>query len=225
MNFELDAGDVLLFRGEHLHSSELNVTDETRYVLTVRFAPSRPRVPELGRWHPWYDSRLVGTPLEPLSRWPSWGLLRFARHRLEGWEARLRHRLKWRRAPDGTGQEAHGNLPEASHDADKPAVETSHLPEELLIDAADLPVGIIRAVSPSVCVLRTEQGLCAFARHCTHEGADLAFGYYQDDRVRCAWHHLSFHPRSGKQPCQSLKPLKVFPLVKVGCEAYKIFRA
>lgn len=42
VNFELDAGDVLLFSGEHLHSSEINITDETRFVVSMRFTAKPP---------------------------------------------------------------------------------------------------------------------------------------------------------------------------------------
>ena len=64
---ELEPGDALVFRGEHLHASEINVTDETRYVLTVRFTASTPRYGEGLHWKPYTDLRLVGSALEPLA--------------------------------------------------------------------------------------------------------------------------------------------------------------
>ena len=39
----LEPGDVLIFHGEHLHSSALNLTAETRVVLSFRFTVGRPR--------------------------------------------------------------------------------------------------------------------------------------------------------------------------------------
>jgi nitrite reductase/ring-hydroxylating ferredoxin subunit len=39
----LDPGDVLIFHGEHLHSSALNLTAKTRVVLSFRFTVGRPR--------------------------------------------------------------------------------------------------------------------------------------------------------------------------------------
>ena len=226
MNFELDPGDVLLFRGEHLHSSELNITGETRYVLTARFTTSHPRFPEPeGRWRPWYDSRLVGTPLEPLSSWTSWWSLRFARYVLDRWNVRLLHPLRWIGTRSKTAQNTDGHVSEAPSGSTRPAAGAHGLFEDLVVDLSDLPIGAIRAVSPSVCVMRTEHDVCAFARYCTHEGADLQFGHYQDGRIRCAWHHVPFDPRSGEQPCQSLKPLKVFAATKVGSTLYKIHRA
>ena len=64
---ELEPGDALVFRGEHLHASEINVTDETRYVLTVRFTPSTPRYGEGVLWRPYTDLRLAGSALAPLA--------------------------------------------------------------------------------------------------------------------------------------------------------------
>jgi hypothetical protein len=64
---ELEPGDALVFRGEHLHASEINVTDETRYVLTVRFTPATPRYGEGVLWRPYTDLRLAGSALAPLA--------------------------------------------------------------------------------------------------------------------------------------------------------------
>ena len=44
VTFEMDPGDLLLFHGEHLHSSELNSTPWTRVVLTNRFSLQSPRI-------------------------------------------------------------------------------------------------------------------------------------------------------------------------------------
>jgi len=52
LNFELDPGDLLFFHGEFVHASELNVTDETRYVITTRFSTEPPIFKEGGN-SPW----------------------------------------------------------------------------------------------------------------------------------------------------------------------------
>jgi len=64
---ELEPGDALVFRGEHLHASEINVTDETRYVLTVRFTAGTPHYGEGLHWKPYTDLRLAGSALAPLA--------------------------------------------------------------------------------------------------------------------------------------------------------------
>ncbi|MGH8883608.1 MAG: phytanoyl-CoA dioxygenase family protein [Egibacteraceae bacterium] len=68
INFEMEPGDVLVFASDHLHASESNVTDETRYVLTKRLSLGAPRYsPQGDSWVPYYDTRLLGTALEPLA--------------------------------------------------------------------------------------------------------------------------------------------------------------
>lgn len=68
LRFEMEPGDILLFAGDHLHSSEPNTTDETRYVLTKRLSLGAPRYnPRGSGWVPYYDTRLLGTALHPLA--------------------------------------------------------------------------------------------------------------------------------------------------------------
>jgi ectoine hydroxylase-related dioxygenase (phytanoyl-CoA dioxygenase family) len=68
MRFDMEPGDILLFAGDHLHSSEPNTTDETRYVLTKRLSLGAPRYnPRGSGWVPYYDTRLFGTALQPLA--------------------------------------------------------------------------------------------------------------------------------------------------------------
>jgi hypothetical protein len=90
---ELDAGDMLLFSGEHLHASELNVTDETRYVLTVRFTPAAPRYGEGLRWRPYADLRLLGSPLPGLATLRSRLTAAWLRQRVQDARRVVRHRV------------------------------------------------------------------------------------------------------------------------------------
>lgn len=64
---ELEAGDLLLFDADHLHATVPNHTDETRVAITVRVVAGRLRFGPGPHWRPYYDRRLVGTPLEPLA--------------------------------------------------------------------------------------------------------------------------------------------------------------
>lgn len=58
VNFDMSPGDMLFFHGEMVHASELNRTDETRFVLTTRFSlqpPSFADDPHGGK-SPWITS-------------------------------------------------------------------------------------------------------------------------------------------------------------------------
>ncbi|MGW7069878.1 phytanoyl-CoA dioxygenase family protein [Streptomyces sp. NPDC054855] len=68
VDLALDPGDILLFAGDHLHASQPNTTDATRFVLTKRFSAGPPRYPlRATGWVPYLDQRLLSTPLAPLA--------------------------------------------------------------------------------------------------------------------------------------------------------------
>ncbi|WP_045304548.1 phytanoyl-CoA dioxygenase family protein [Saccharothrix sp. ST-888] len=65
---ELDPGDILLFAGDHLHASQPNVGDRTRFAITKRLSLGAPRYhPRATGWVPCLDPRLIGTPLARLA--------------------------------------------------------------------------------------------------------------------------------------------------------------
>lgn len=89
------------------------------------------------------------------------------------------------------------------------------------IDVSDVPVGAIRAVSETLCVVRTRSRVVAVERICPHAGADLAAtGYVQDETLRCSWHNLPYDLGNGRQPCASLADLKVYELREAGDGSY-----
>jgi ectoine hydroxylase-related dioxygenase (phytanoyl-CoA dioxygenase family) len=90
---ELEPGDALVFRGEHLHASEINVTDETRYVLTVRFTPATPRYGEGILWRPYTDLRLAGSALAPLATLRSRLCAAWLRQRVYRTRSAIRHHV------------------------------------------------------------------------------------------------------------------------------------
>ncbi|MFF7727012.1 phytanoyl-CoA dioxygenase family protein [Streptomyces sp. NPDC008001] len=87
MDIALDPGDILFFAGDHLHASQPNTTDETRFVITKRLCLGTPRYSRHATgWVPYQDPRLLGTPLEPLaslrSRLTAGGARQLLRERL-----------------------------------------------------------------------------------------------------------------------------------------------
>ncbi|MFH8610022.1 phytanoyl-CoA dioxygenase family protein [Streptomyces sp. NPDC018029] len=68
VEIELDAGDLLLFAGDHLHATRPNSGPETRWVVTKRVCLGPPRYhPRATGWVPYLDPRLLHTPLRPLA--------------------------------------------------------------------------------------------------------------------------------------------------------------
>jgi hypothetical protein len=65
---DLDPGDLLLFRSDHLHGSVTNTGLETRVAVTGRVVLGRRlRYGPGVYWRPYLDARLVDTPLAPLA--------------------------------------------------------------------------------------------------------------------------------------------------------------
>lgn len=62
----LEPGDVLIFHGEHLHSSALNLTNRTRVVLSFRFTVGQPRFAHYGERYRY--RRLAAQPKRPARR-------------------------------------------------------------------------------------------------------------------------------------------------------------
>lgn len=196
ISFDLEPGDIIFFHGETLHSSELNVTGETRYVVTNRFTLNQPRFKEHEQWQNWYDSALLGTALRRLAVWPTYASKDYLLYKLKN-NRLLRRLLK--------PKVMHGGEP-----VPVPAVDAAGSGDVLNLN--NMPVGEIRALTKDRCILKSENGLVAFSRFCTHEGADLAHAVYVDGHIQCPWHHLSFDAITGQQPCQSLRHLKMFPV-------------
>jgi nitrite reductase/ring-hydroxylating ferredoxin subunit len=92
----------------------------------------------------------------------------------------------------------------------------------VVVDLTGLAVGGVRALSESTCVVRTERGVFALPRRCPHEGADLAYGWMSEGRLRCPWHHLPIDPETGAQPCASLGTLAARRLEPAGDGCYTL---
>ncbi len=191
LNFDLAAGDVILFHGNHLHSSVLNRTESTRHVVSFRVVTEKPRY--AGKhYHHYVHSSLAGGPLDLVAEWPAnfaWGWV----------ETRLiwiAERLGLTRRPGGRTNGAGRRPPSAP----LPPVAVSRLSP-----------GTIQPVSDDVCAARlADAKVVAFGRRCPHEGADLSFGHVRDGEVVCPWHDVRFDARSGKSACQMLQPLRLF---------------
>ncbi|WP_331766456.1 phytanoyl-CoA dioxygenase family protein [Embleya sp. NBC_00896] len=83
VRFTLDAGDILVFSGDHVHASETNTTDETRWVLTKRVSIGAPRFnPKGSGWVPYDDPRLLRGPFRRSASLRSRATRAYGRHLL-----------------------------------------------------------------------------------------------------------------------------------------------
>lgn len=193
LRFTLQPGDALLFSGEHLHSSELNTTDETRCALTMRFSLTLPQGTYFNQWRSWYDSRWVFHRWKLLAIWRSFFSYAHLGYRLKNQQKRW-HSFKNRFFPD-----------KASADVSK----TLQIP--LNTDLTSLQPATIQVKDAHTCIVQTENGVAEFPRYCPHEGADLTQGYIEDGKLYCPWHSLAFELKTGSYNCSAFRPL---PLTK-----------
>jgi nitrite reductase/ring-hydroxylating ferredoxin subunit len=195
LTFDLQPGDAVLFHGNHLHGSELNRTDRTRYVVSYRVTLGKPHYPH-GHYHHYLHGGLAGGRWNWLAGLPQnlqWSFIRYQFRRLQ-YKLMARRRMTGRDAgPPGGGSPAGDSL------------------AGLTVAVSAVPVGAIRAVSDAVCVARIdEQRFVAFGRRCPHQGGDLAGGWIDEGRLVCPLHSLPFDPGNGASPCRSIRPLQRF---------------
>lgn len=212
-NFELGAGDIVLFSGEHLHGSEINRTDRTRYVISMRMTIKPPKFHGSSYAYPYLASGMVGTALErfadlPIKLQPDYAVAA---------ARKLRSRVK-----QALGKETAHSYLGASDTRNIPPLDdlSGNFPDPLQIVegedgrrsfAADaLAVGEVRVIDARTCAGKLPDGsIVAYSRFCPHEGADLAAGHIRSDsRIMCPWHNLTFDPATGASPCESLAKLR-----------------
>jgi len=197
--FDMAPGDVLLFHGDHVHGSEINVTDSTRHVISFRIVLEKPRYAH-GHYHHYLYSPLASGPLAMFAGIPqnmAWSFVK------DGFRRTGRKVLSLLGKNTGPSL-ASARASVLAHKSDHP---TGPFP------VSDLDDGMIHEYSDKICITKATDGsLVAFSRFCPHEGADLAKGVMQDGQVKCPWHNLSIDPQTGVSPCQTLKHLKTWPV-------------
>lgn len=204
----LEPGDMLLFSGEHLHSSEVNVTEQTRVSMTLRIAAAPPSYGTGGRWLPYVDAKLASGPFA----FAATARARCSRAYLEHllirrglWRARVAaHRSLpgWFDDPQRALVEQRMRVAQAAPAITPPPLGTRAIPDDRIV-----------AISPSVCVASIGGRLHAIARHCPHCGTDLSVnGYLRETSILCAADDLRFDVATGASPCAAVPRLQVYTL-------------
>lgn len=189
LNFDLAAGDALLFHGDQVHASELNRIDETRYVVSFRVTFGKPIFND-GHYHHYVHSALAGSALDALSGVPANLQTSYVRSLV---------------------QRAYRKV--AGIEYNKAAIKIRNEPaagaaDETKLALDDLPPGTIKPVSKGVCVARMDSGeIKAFGRYCPHSGADLSNGWIRGGKLVCPWHNLPFDTETRHSPCEAIRPL------------------
>ena len=233
VGFTLDPGDIVCFAGEQVHSSAMNVTEETRVAVSARLSLGPPKYGHGTGWIA-YVSEAALSGRAPLSgSLPARANMAYLRH--------LHRRLKRRLAPvrphdigadpaaTAALREARGEISRQLADLARAILTDEGAPECLddlaaLAQAAGLRMqtrvvrpqelsGDVVAASQSSCFVRMGSQLGVVARHCPHMGADLAVNgaLTREGQLECAWHAVRFAMTDGRANCVPLAALTVRP--------------
>lgn len=194
LTFDLDPGDAILFHGDHLHSSVLNRTDETRHAISFRIVTEKPNFPH-GHYHHYAHSTLARGLFNSLAEIPTNLAWSYFETRL-GWVA----------------QRLGLSSPE------KPRQNASHagsnkisLGGKRTFSMSSIPEDTVQAITDEVCVARIgKDKLVAYGRQCPHDGSDLALGTVTDGEITCPWHNLRFDPKTGASACKTLSKVRLY---------------
>jgi len=63
-----------------------------------------------------------------------------------------------------------------------------------------------------ICLGKNTNGYFAVQNHCPHAGAEMNFGFIENDRLICPFHRYSFDTVTGRSLPSQGEALKVYPL-------------
>ena len=207
LNFDLGPGDAIVFSAEHLHASELNRLQSTRFVLSFRMTLEKPvyygaevynyintnEVTDI------YDNIISKEDIDKKLLADKIRRLKFVKKRKFDFKIRNNKVPPTDDLSSGFPSQINAEFHDGGHFAS--------------FDADLIKEGEIRPLTRSVCVTRSNGNIIAFSRICPHQHADLAAGYIQDEQVFCPWHNLAFNIHTGNNPCNSLANLNIYPVI------------
>ena len=190
LSFDLYPGDAVIFHTDHVHGSELNRLQETRFAVSFRVSIEKPRFENL-HYHHYVYSDLES--YSKLSQVPALAQLSYVRS--------LITRSINKVIPDKKAQQKKSQPPENIGASNG---DTIRLP------LSEVPVGQVRGISAALCVARLDEyEFVAMTRRCPHQGGDFANGWVDNKQIVCPWHNLPFCSETGRSNCSSLPALKM----------------
>lgn len=196
VSIELDRGDALIFHSNHMHSSRLNTTEETRVVLTNRVCLGDPLYPDPLRPQKYYRSSAFPADLNLATVFKQAGFVGRRKAVLNNSMKRVVHRVA---SKIGL---RYKNLPEETANFRDRRFESS---EEA---SAGLSEGEIGVLDEKTCVAKVDGDVVTFRRKCPHEGADLSLGFVENGQIVCPYHGARFCAKTGESNCSAVGSIK-----------------
>jgi nitrite reductase/ring-hydroxylating ferredoxin subunit len=195
----LREGELLVFNPEILHSTQLNISDKTRFVITLRLNPAEPKFDTGAVWN--------------FADWYRWSDVQAGRFRMEFFPA---HKFpgKPRRveaAPGAVVVQKSNRIRISGAFRDRP--------EHRVCEADALAVGEKAQIvfdDMSLLVIHSKDGVHAISNACPHVGIGLQDGFHDENHLFCPGHGLKFDYRTGESDCSFLKVRKFSAAMRDG---------
>jgi nitrite reductase/ring-hydroxylating ferredoxin subunit len=198
LEFSLERGDALFFHSNHMHSSRINTTDQTRVVLTNRICTELPKYPNPNGPQKYIKSTNFDVLNEFDGLFSKPGFIGNPKSITPEW-LRILMRIKSRLIKLETTS--------ALSTKDECSLKRPKILEAREIDL--LKEGEVCPINEKMCVARSEGKLAYFSRYCPHQGADLSLGYLDKDHIVCPYHGAKFSTKSGQPNCEGLRNLTI----------------
>jgi nitrite reductase/ring-hydroxylating ferredoxin subunit len=209
VNFAMEAGDVLVFNGEHLHSSEINSTAITRHVVSYRNTLATPAF--IGNSPYKYNYGILLGSSGVVAAGAERGHL-LLRKVMRAVNASLGRINSTRCVVSHTEVNGFDDMSARA----EPVADLGELLHEDGVTAASvaarlhLQPGSVRAVSEGLCGAQSATGdVVVFPWSCPHQGGDLGLGYVEGSTLHCPWHNLPIDLETGRTPCRSLRAVDI----------------
>jgi nitrite reductase/ring-hydroxylating ferredoxin subunit len=195
----LNDGELLVFNPELLHSTQLNISDKTRFVITLRLNPAEPKfdtsaVWNFADWYRWSDIKA--------NRFQT---MFFPAHKFPG---------EPRRVETNTGTA----IIEKSNRI-RVRAKFRDQPEHRVCQLGAIAVGdksLVVFDDISLVLIRATDGLHVISSTCPHVGIGLQDGFHDDEHIFCPGHGLKFDYRTGASDCSFLRIRKFSAEVRDG---------
>lgn len=203
LEFSMNEGDVLIFHSNHMHASRLNTTGNTRIVLTNRVTEDWPKYLFAEQPQIYFSSTGFDTITDFAGMFDAPGFLGKKKYISSRWLI-----IYYKIMRKLTGRSALRS--------DRPQLNdlSSHLKEIESKDVQSLKNDEVIAIDKKTCVARIDGNLISFSRYCTHQGADLALGYIDENKIVCPYHGAKFDLTTGRSPCEGLNNIRVNNIIE-----------
>jgi len=183
----LGPGQLLVFNPEMLHGTQVNISNETRIVISPRLNPNTPCFDANAGWHfeHWYSSKdLERKKFSKVSVFPA---------------------DKFQGTPSFPIQSEHPVKKTVTVQYSERLTRTKPLPVCAATELGDGEKIAVDLENAKVLLLRDGATLRAFGRICPHLGMDLADGYHDEKQIYCPGHGVAFSLADGSSRCQAFK--------------------